>query len=112
LQGTANENKGKELIFKGFKSPPLVDAKDVEVNPLHMIFNLKGVLVGKEYFRVNHLLPSPFNLAQGPTFLNKSIVSRLALKEFFLRCLKQFTIYIWMFALLTKMHAYWRKITK
>ncbi len=85
--GSADENKGKKLIFGGFKSP-LVDAKDMEVNPLHVIFNLKGVLVGKEYFRVNHLLPSPFNLAQGPTLLSKSLVSRLALKEFLVRCLK------------------------
>jgi len=64
------------------------DVKDAEVNPLHMIFNLKGVLVGKECFKVNHLLPPPFNLAWGPTLLNKNIVPRPNLKDFFLGCLK------------------------
>jgi hypothetical protein len=59
----ANEHKGKEFALKGFKSLPFVDAKDVEVNPLFVIFNLKGILVGKEYFKINHLLPPPFNLA-------------------------------------------------
>jgi hypothetical protein len=44
------EDKGKEFTFKGFKSILPINGEDVEVNPLHLIFNLKGVLVGKEYF--------------------------------------------------------------
>ncbi len=52
MHGSANKNKGKELIFGGFKSPLLVDAKDMKVNPLHVIFNLNGVLVGKEYLEL------------------------------------------------------------
>jgi hypothetical protein len=35
-----------------------------------------------------------------------------ALKEFLLRCLEQFTIYIWTFILLAKINAYLKKITK
>jgi hypothetical protein len=57
----AKEDKGKEFTFGGSKSF-YVDAKDMEISLLHMIFNLKGVLVGKEYFKSNHLLPLPFNL--------------------------------------------------
>ncbi len=34
------------------------------MNPLHMIFDLKGVIVGKDYFKINHLLPLLFNLTQ------------------------------------------------
>jgi hypothetical protein len=50
------------------------------VNILHVIFYLKGVLVGKEYFKINHLLPLAFNLAWGPTLLNKSIIPKPTLK--------------------------------
>jgi hypothetical protein len=110
LFGTTKEDKGKDLAFGGFRSLPPMDIEDMEVNPLHMIFELKGVLVGKEYFRVNHLLPPPFNLAQGLTLLGKSILPRL--KEFLLKCLEKFTIYIWTFAPLAKMNAYLRKITE
>jgi hypothetical protein len=60
---TAKENKGKEFAFGGFGSLLCVDTKHVEVSPLHMIFDLNGVIVGKEYFRINHLLLSSFNLA-------------------------------------------------
>jgi len=88
------QDKGKELTFRIFISSPPNDVKDVEVNPEHVIFNLKGVLVGKDYFRINHFLPPPFNLARGLTLLGKNIVPKLALKEFFLRCLKQFIVYI------------------
>jgi hypothetical protein len=88
------QDKGKELTFRIFISSPPNDVKDVEVNPEHVIFNLKGVLVGKDYFRINHFLPPPFNLARGPTLLGKNIIPKLALKEFFLRCLKQFIVYI------------------
>ncbi len=63
LHETIKEDKGKEFVFKGFKSPPPIDAKDTKVNPFHMIFYLKGVLVRKEYLKMNHLLPPPFNLA-------------------------------------------------
>jgi hypothetical protein len=65
-----------------------MDANDAEVNPLHVIFDLKGVLIGKEYFRINHLLPPMFNLARDPTLLGKNIVPKLDLKEFLLRCLE------------------------
>jgi len=85
LHEIVEENKGKKITLRGFKSLP-IDAKDVEVSPLHMIFNLKGVLVGREYFKINHLLLLPFNLARGCTLLGKNIVPRLALKEFLLRC--------------------------
>ncbi len=88
LHGTAEEDKGKELAFGGSKSPPLVDVEDTKMSPLHVIFDFKGVLVGKEYFKVNHLLPLPFNLAQGLTLLSKSLVPRPILKEFLPRCLK------------------------
>jgi hypothetical protein len=86
--GTAKEDKGKELTLESFKSPPPVDAEDMKVSPLHVIFNLKGVIIGKEYFKIIHLLPPSFNLAQGPTLLNKSVVPKLTLKEFLLKCLK------------------------
>ncbi len=88
LHGIVKEDKGKELAIEGFKSFLLVDIEDVEVNPLHMIFDLKGVLVGKEYFKVNHLLPLPFHLARGPTLLGKNVVPRLILNRFLLRCLE------------------------
>ncbi len=58
----AKEDKGLKLAFRGFKFLPPIDVEDVEVNPLHVIFNLKGVLVGKDYFRINHMLPPLFNL--------------------------------------------------
>jgi hypothetical protein len=41
----------------GFKSPPITDENDPKVSPLHIIFDLKNVLVGKQYFVINHLLP-------------------------------------------------------
>ncbi len=84
---TAKENKGKELALRGFRSPPFVNAEDAKVSPLQVIFYLKGVLVGKEYFRINHLLLPPFNLAWGCTLLGMNVVPRLVLKEFLLRCL-------------------------
>ncbi len=60
----------------------------MEVNLLHVIFDSKEVFVGKEYFKVNHLLPPPFNVAWGPTLLAKNVAPMPILKEFFLRCLK------------------------
>ncbi len=77
LHGIAKENKGKELALEGFKSSFLVDTEDAKVSPLHMIFDLEGVLIGKEYFKVNHLLPLMFNLAWGPTLVGKNIVPKL-----------------------------------
>jgi hypothetical protein len=60
---TIKEDKGKELAFGGFKSFLPVDTKDMEMNPLHVIFDLKGVLVGKDSFRINHFLLLLLNLA-------------------------------------------------
>jgi hypothetical protein len=77
-----------------------------------VIFNLKGVLVGKDYFKINHLLPPMFNLTQIHTLLSKSVVPRLNVREFLLRCLEQFIIYIWTSTMLNKMNTYLRKITK
>jgi hypothetical protein len=89
-----------------------MDVEDTKVSPLHVIFKLKGVLVGKEYFIANHLLPPLFNLAWGPTILGKSVVPMLILKEFLLRCLEQYIVYIWTYVLLAKMNAYLRKIAQ
>jgi hypothetical protein len=63
LHEFAKEDKGKKFALKDFRSPHPVNAKDAEVSSLHMIFNLKGVFVGMEYFKINHLLLLPFNLA-------------------------------------------------
>jgi len=41
--------------------------------------------------------------------LSKNVVPMPILKEFFLKCLEQFTIYIWTFVLLAKMNAYLKK---
>ncbi len=84
---TTKEDKGKKLAFGGFRSLPLVDIKNIKVSLLHVLFNLKGVFDGKEYFRINHLLLPPFNLALGPILLGKSIVCRPTLKELFFKCL-------------------------
>jgi hypothetical protein len=86
LHETSKEDKGKKLVLRGFKSPLLVDAEDTKVSPLHVIFDLKGVLVGKEYFKVNHILLPSFNLVQGPTLLGKNVIPKLVLKEFLFRC--------------------------
>ncbi len=53
LHETVEEGKGSKLAFRGFRSPPLVDEEDAKVGPLHVIFDLKGVLVGKEYLKIN-----------------------------------------------------------
>jgi hypothetical protein len=57
------QDKGKEFTFEKFKSLPPMDVEDAEVSFFHMIFNLKGVLVGKDYFIINHFLLPLFNLA-------------------------------------------------
>jgi len=82
------------------------------MSPLHVIFDSKGVLVGKEYFSINYLLPLPYNIGHLPTLLNKRVITRASLKEFLMSCIKQFIIYIWMLTPLGKMKTYLRKITK
>jgi len=84
----------------------------MEVSPLHVVFNLQRVFVGKEYFKTNHLLLPLFDLAQACTLQSKNIVPRLTLKEFLLRCLEKFIVYIWTSISLAKMNAYLKKITK
>jgi len=80
------------------------------VNPLHIIFNLKGVLVGKEYFSINNLLTLPHSIGHHPTILNNKVILKLGLKEFLMRCIKQSTIYIWTSTRLYKMKTYLKKI--
>ncbi len=46
------EDKGLRFFLEGFRFPPLVNIKDVKMSPLHVIFDLKGVFVGKEYFKL------------------------------------------------------------
>jgi len=58
------------------------------VNLLHMIFDLEGVLVGKEYFRINHMLLLLYNIGFFRTLLDKRVVPRPSFKEFLLRCLE------------------------
>jgi len=91
---STDEDKCKELMLWGFRSPLPIDTKDIKVSPLHMIFDLKEVFVGKDYFKINDLLLLPFNLVWGCTLLSKSIVPMPVLKEFLLRCSKQFTVYL------------------
>ncbi len=80
--------RGSKLPFKGFKSCLLVDARDFEVSFLHVIFDLKGVLVGKEYFSINHLLPLPYSVGCLPILLNKRVIPRPSLKEFLMKCIE------------------------
>ncbi len=68
------------------KFPLLIDVKDVEVNILHI--DLEGVLVGKEYFRINHMLLLSYNIGFLRTLLDKRVVPRPSFKEFLLRCLE------------------------
>jgi hypothetical protein len=53
-----------------------------------------------------------FNLTHIHTLLSKNVVLRLNVKEFLLRCLEQFIVYIWTSTMLGKMNTYLRKITK
>ncbi len=59
----------KKIKGKNLPSKVLVNTKDVEISPLHVIFDLKWVLVGKEYFNFNDLLPLLFKLVWGHTLL-------------------------------------------
>ncbi len=79
---------------------------------MHVIFDLKGVLIGKEYFSINHLLFMPYSIGHFPTLLNKKVIPRLGLKKFFMMYRKQFIVYIWMSSLLGKMKTYLRKIVE
>jgi hypothetical protein len=88
LHEIVEENKGNKLTLKGFRSLPFMEAKDANVSPLHVISDLKGVLVEKDYFKISHFLLPSFNLAQGPTLLDKRIVPKPTQKELFLRCLE------------------------
>ncbi len=73
----AKNTRGSKLPLKGFKYPPLINIKDFEVSLLHVIFYLKGVLVGKEYFSINHLSFMPCSIGLLPTLLNKGIISNV-----------------------------------
>jgi hypothetical protein len=79
LHETTKENKGLELALRGLKCPPPIDIEDMDVSPLHVIFDLKGVLVGKDYFKINHLLPSSFNLVRSRTLLSKTLQGILSI---------------------------------
>jgi len=72
----------------------------------------KCVLVGKEYFSINHLLFLLYNIGHLRTLLNKKVITRSSVKEFFMKCIEQFTVYIWMSTPFGKMKTYLRKITK
>lgn len=48
LHEIVEKYKGLEFSFEGFRPLPLVDTEDAKVSPLHVIFELKGVFVGKE----------------------------------------------------------------
>jgi hypothetical protein len=81
------DTRGSKLPFRGFKSPPPIDVKDFEMSLLHVIFYLKRVLLGKEYFPINHLLLMPYSIGRFRTLLNKKVIPRLGFKEFFMRCI-------------------------
>jgi hypothetical protein len=88
LHVITKEDKGPKLALRGFRSSSFANVKDTKVNILHMIFNLKGVLVGRAYFRINHLLPLSYSLAWNHTLLNKKVVPRPCLKGLFFKCLE------------------------
>jgi len=62
---TNEEDKGSNdlqlVASKSFKSFYYNDARNPKVSFLHMIFDFKCVLVGKQYFRNNNLLIRMFN---------------------------------------------------
>ncbi len=68
--------------------------------------------MGRSISETNHLLLPLFDLAQGCTLQSENVVPRLTLKEFLLRCLQKFIVYIWTSISLAKMNAYLKKITK
>jgi hypothetical protein len=82
------DTRGSKLPFGGLKFPPPIDAKDLEINLLQIIFYLKGVLVRKEYFSINHLLPLPYSIGHFPTLPNKKVIPRPSFKEFLMRCIE------------------------
>jgi len=47
LHEIVEKDMGLELSLEGFRSLPPIDTGDVEVIPLHVIFDLQGVFVGR-----------------------------------------------------------------
>jgi hypothetical protein len=74
---TSEEDKGSNdlqlIASKCFKSLYYNDARNPKVSPLHIIFDFKGVLVGKQYFTINNLLILPFNQCRYH-ILNKMVI--------------------------------------
>jgi len=56
------------------------------VSPLHVVFLVKGVFMGKEYYSI-----TPPKLCG--LMLSKRIVLRSSLEEFLRRCIEQFMMY-------------------
>ncbi len=74
---------------------------------------MKGVLVRKWYFSINHMLILPYNISTHyPPILNKMVIWRPCLKEFLMRCIKKFIIYIWTLIQPYKMKTYLKKIVE
>ncbi len=82
------QKQGERAHFRRFQISSSCGCKGHEGESFACDFQFERGPCWEGVFRVNHLLPSPFNLAQGPTLLSKSLVSRPALEEFLLRCLK------------------------
>lgn len=56
------------------------------MSPLHVVFLVKGVFMGKEYYSI-----TPPKLCG--LMLSKRIVLRSSLEEFLRRCIEQFMMY-------------------
>jgi len=54
----------------------------------------------------------PYNIGRLCTLLNKKVIPRLGFKEFLMKCINQFIVYIWMSSLLGKMKTYLKKIVE
>jgi hypothetical protein len=80
LHEIGKEDSGLEFALKGLRSLLFINAWDFEGSFLHVIFDLKGVIVGKEYISINHLLFMPYNIDHFPTLLNKRVITRWGLK--------------------------------
>ncbi len=80
--------KYQMVVFGGLRSL----AWEPEVSPLHAIFDSKGILVGRWYFIINHLLILPHNESCS-LVIDKQVILRSKLKEFLMKCIKQFTIW-------------------
>ncbi len=78
-----------------------------------LIFELKGVLVRKWYFSINHMLTLPYNISTHyPPILNKMVIWKPCLKEFLMRCIKQFIVNIWTLVRPYKRKTYLKKIVE